>query len=359
MINGVYDLAGNVKEWCFNEAPEGYRVMAGGGWKEAPYMFGSADKFPPFSREDHFGFRCMKPLQDDGVWKDAAKPVQFLNSSVPPDRKPCSDELFQAYKRQYDYNKSALQAKIESAEDISPDTRREKVSFNAAYGNETMIVYLYLPRTGKSPFQTVVYWPGSDAQRLHSEAEYCAELDTFESHTKNGRAFVFPVLQGTFERMPRPGQQVRTTFIENEIMCVKDVRRTLDYLETRPEEFDIKKIAYEGLSWGGYWGGVLPAIETRIKVAVLISGSLSPGYPDACSQYNFAPRIKIPILMQNGRYDAFYPVESRQQPLLKLFGTPEEDKKLRNYETGHAVWLKNEMRKDELDFLDKYLGPVK
>jgi hypothetical protein len=27
--------------------------------------------------------------------------------------------------------------------------------------------------------------------------------------------------------------------------------------------------------------------------------------------------------------------------------------RVRNYETGHAVWTKNEARKDELDFLDK------
>ncbi len=218
--HGVYDMAGNVKEWCFNEAPEGYRVIAGGGWNEPEYMFEVADKYPPFLREANFGFRCMKPLTDNGVWEQAACSVQYRIPPVLGDQKPCSDEVFQAYKKLYDYNKSELQPAIESDENVSIDTRREKVSFNAAYGNERMIAYLFLPRTGKPPFQTVVFWPGSGALILHSVAEY-GSTDFLESHTKNGRAFIFPVLQGTFERMTPPELRGRTTAIENSIMRVK------------------------------------------------------------------------------------------------------------------------------------------
>ena len=86
---------------------------------------------------------------------------------VSGDQKPCSDEVFQAYKKLYDYDKSELQPTIEATEDLAIYTRREKVSFNAAYGNERMIAYLYLPRTGKPPFQTVVYWPGANAGTTH------------------------------------------------------------------------------------------------------------------------------------------------------------------------------------------------
>ena len=357
--HGVYDMAGNVKEWCFNEAPEGYRVMAGGSWNEPEYMFECADKFPPFKREANFGFRCMKLLADDGVWKQAAVPDQYLRTQVLGDQKPCSDEVFQVYRRQYDYNKSELHPTIESNENLSVYTRREKVSFNAAYGNERTIAYLYIPRTGKPPFQTVVYWPGSSALQLHSVAPAAYAADAFDVLTKNSCAFVLPVLQGTFERMTPPELRGRTTAIENSIMRVKDFRRTLDYLETRPEEFDMNKLAYEGVSWGGVWGGILPAIETRIKVAVIISGGLHLDYPPEYSQTNFAPRIKIPILMQGGKYDGRFPIESSQKPYLGLFGTAEKDKQLKIYETGHSLSTKNEARKDELDFLDKYLGLVK
>ena len=356
--HGVYDMAGNVKEWCFNEVAEGNRVTAGGGWNEPQYMFENADKYPPFFREANFGFRCMKPLADDGVWEQAAV---LVHSSIRPalgDQKPCSDEVFQAYKKLYDYEKADLQPVIESAEDISFYSRREEVSFTAAYGSARIIAYLYTPRTSKPPFQTVIFWPGSSAFFLRSTAGY-RSTDLFESHTKAGRAFVFPVLWGTFERMPSPELGGKTTALESAIMRVKDFRKTIDYLETRPEEFDTNKLAYEGLSWGGSWGGVLPAIETRIKAVVIISGGLNLGYPPEYSQVNFTPRIKVPILIQDGTYDSIFPLESNQKPYLHLFGTAEQEKQIKNYGTGHAVWLKNEAFKDEFDFLDKYLGRVK
>jgi formylglycine-generating enzyme required for sulfatase activity/dienelactone hydrolase len=358
--NGIYDMAGNVKEWCFNEVTQGYRVIAGGGWNEPEYMFGEAEKYSPFLREANFGFRCMKLLAYDGVWEQAAASVRYRPPPGLGDQKPCSDEVFQAYKKLYDYNKSELQPRIEIAEDLTTYSRREKVSFNAAYGNERMIAYLYLPRTGKPPFQTVVYWPGSGALELHSITGY-GDTELFDGHTRSGRAFVLPVLQGTFDRMPPPEKQAKrwdSTALEDGIMWVKDFERTIDYLETRPE-LDTSKLAYEGLSWGGIWGGILPAIDTRIKVAVLLGGGLYLDYPPEYSQVNFAPRIKIPILIQGGKYDGVLPVESHQKPFLALFGKAEKDKQLRIYETGHAVWNKNEAHKDEFDFLDKFLGPVK
>jgi dienelactone hydrolase len=249
---------------------------------------------------------------------------------------------------------------MEANEVLSVYTRREKVAFNAAYGNERVIAYLFLPRTGKPPFQVVVHWPGGTALVVRSIAGY-GTTEIFEKHTRNGRAFVFPVLKGTFERGGYPEKQAWTRVPEDDIMRVKDFERTIDYLQTRPDQFDINKLAYEGVSWGAVWGGIVPAIETRIKVAIMLGGGLDlVELPPECSQVNFAPRIKIPILLQNGQYDAFYPVESSQKPFLELFGTAQKDKHHRIYEgLGHSTWLKGKFGKDELDFLDKYLGPAR
>jgi dienelactone hydrolase len=140
-------------------------------------------------------------------------------------------------------------------------------------------------------------------------------------------------------------------------MRFKDFRRTLDYLETRPD-IDAGKVAYEGLSWGGWIGAILPAIEERLKVAVLFGGGLASELPPEYSQFNFAPRVRVPVLMQNGRYDFIFPIETSVRPLLRLLGTPAKNKELRIYETSHSVWLTNELFRDELTFLDKHLGPT-
>jgi hypothetical protein len=66
-----------------------------------------------------------------------------------------------------------------------------------------------------------------------------------------------------------------------------------------------------------------------------------------------------PLLIQNGKYDFLITWENEVQITLGLFGTPAKDKTLRLYEAGHAVWLRMEQKRDEIDFLDKVFGPAK
>ena len=62
--------------------------------------------------------------------------------------------------------------------------------------------------------------------------------------------------------------------------------------------------------------------------------------------------------MLNGKHDMYFPVETSQLPMFNYFGTPPEDKKIIIYDTGHLV-PRNELIKETLAWLDKYLGPVK
>jgi hypothetical protein len=62
--------------------------------------------------------------------------------------------------------------------------------------------------------------------------------------------------------------------------------------------------------------------------------------------------------MLNGRFDFFYPVETSQEPMFRLLGTPKQDKRRVVYETGHNI-PRNELIKETLDWLDHYQGPVK
>jgi len=71
--------------------------------------------------------------------------------------------------------------------------------------------------------------------------------------------------------------------------------------------------------------------------------------------------VKIPILMLNGRYDLFFPLEENVLPMFRLLGTPEEHKHLVVFDSGHSISItyRNKLIKETLDWLDRYLGPVK
>lgn len=51
---------------------------------------------------------------------------------------------------------------------------------------------------------------------------------------------------------------------------------------------------------------------------------------------NFASRVKVPVLMINGRYDFEIPLETCQEPLFRLLGTSPPDKRHVLYDTGHS-----------------------
>jgi dipeptidyl aminopeptidase/acylaminoacyl peptidase len=75
-------------------------------------------------------------------------------------------------------------------------------------------------------------------------------------------------------------------------------------------------------------------------------------------QINFAPRVRVPTLMLNGRYDPFFPVEASQVPMFQLLGTPAEHKRHRVYEESHYQLPRREVVRETLDWLDRYLGPT-
>lgn len=105
-------------------------------------------------------------------------------------------------------------------------------------------------------------------------------------------------------------------------------------------------------------GTILPALEPRLKVSVLIVGGFcqEETLPEV-DQVNFTPRVTIPVLMLNGRHDYFFPVDTSQLPMFRLLGSPEKDKRHVIFETGHAI-PQRELIDETLAWLDRYLGPV-
>ncbi len=348
---GTTDMAGNVKEWCWNESAGGKRFILGGGFGEPTYMFIDQDAQSPWDRRANYGFRCVSTPAPSSAAGRIEAPFRDFSKE-----KPVSDEVFRAYKGLYAYDKGGLNARVEETE-TTEDWTREKVSFNAAYGGERVIAHLYLPRNAAPPYQTVVYFPGSNA--LHADTFTLAPYADFIP--KSGRALMAPIYKSTFERRdelrsdtPEPTALWR----DHNVAWSKDVGRSLDYLETR-NEIDLGRLAYLGLSWGSAVAPIVLALENRFKVAVLMSGGLEfqRALPEA-DRINFVSRVRIPVLMVNGRYDHFFPVESSQLPFFRMLGTPAKDKKHVIYESGHAPPRKDFIR-ESLDWLDRYLGPVK
>lgn len=120
-------------------------------------------------------------------------------------------------------------------------------------------------------------------------------------------------------------------------MWVKEYSRTIDFLETR-KDMQADKVAYLGISWGGFMGGIIPAIEKRIKVVVLNVGGMAMerALPEV-DQISYLPRVTQPVLMLNGTYDMYFPVESSQKPMFRLLGTPQSQKRM--IVTHQGTWF--------------------
>lgn len=355
---GIYDLAGNAREWCFNASgKEGHQYILGGGYTDPSYSFNDAYHQMAIDRSITNGFRCIRTLPDDTI-SGLIKPATMTFRDYRKE-KPVDEKTFNIFLSQYAYDKTPLHEKIETTLEREFWTV-EKITFDAAYNKERMEAYLYLPKGSKAPFQTVLFFPGSgdiysrkfDPDNINGRIDFIL---------KSGRALVWPIYKGTHERHDelKSDLQEETVFYKDHvIMWRKDIGRTLDYLETRMD-IQSDKIAYLGWSWGGFMGGLIPAVEKRIKVVVLNVGGLgmTKTLPEV-DPFHFLPHITQPVLMLNGKHDMFFPLETSQKPMFDLLGTAKEDKLIKIYESGHLV-PRSEFVKETLFWFDKYLGPVK
>jgi len=358
---GLSDMGGNVREWCWNETQLG-RLIRGAAWDDVPYMSGNLSQLPPFDRSPKNGFRCAIYVHPERIPRSSFAAVK--TEEVPDfyKVKPVPDSVFQIYREQFSYDKRDFNARVEWRNETSKDWIQEKVSFDAAYDNERVIAYLFLPKNSSPPFQTVIYFPTSDAVWARSSKDMDKYYEFMPFIVKNGRALLFPVYKGTFERGNDALAAIHVgdnshQYTEFLIKVVKDFRRSVDYLETR-SDIDRQKLAYVGWSWGAVCGPIITAVEDRLKASVLRQGGVfGKGRPEV-DKINYVGRVKIPTLMLNGRYDMSLSFDLCVKPMFDLLGTPPEQKDLKVYDTDHTIPTA-EFIKETLRWLDKYLGPVK
>lgn len=352
---GTYDMVGNVREWCFNMFVGGNRAILGSGWDEASYMLDASvsapHNLPPFDRSGSNGFRLAAMSDAPASESLAMQTIAAPSDPVIPE--PMSDEVFAANLSNFDYDPAPLNPVIEEQEEFKHWTRY-RISIDSSEGGDRLPIYFYLPTNQSSRYQTVLYWPGAASQWVNSIEQEHFNLDFL---LRNGRAVAMPVMGGMYEKritpaFPLTGVKSRNVAFQD----VREFRRMIDYLETRPD-VDSESFAYYGHSWGGRMGPLLFAVEPRVKVGVLNQAGINHTVHHDINSIHYVPRVHIPILQFNGRYDTDFLFETSTMPFFNGLATDPADKRHVIGPTGHFV-SPSVVKGETLDWLDRYLGPA-
>ena len=238
------------------------------------------------------------------------------------------------------------------------DFVREKVLLQTAPGVE-MPVYLLLPKGNDRPRPTVVAFAGhgygaKDIVGLWEDGSERENPDGYHADfaialCRRGFAVAAPEISCFGERQTdfsylTTGQSAPTSCTHAAMLAfhlggsvagmrVRDGRRLVDYLETRPE-CDTARLGAMGISGGGMHTLFSTAIDTRIKAAV-ISGYYStfqhsilamshcacnfvPGLSRFGEMYDLvgllAPR---PLLVEAGTHDPIFPIDAVQRSVAR------------------------------------------
>jgi predicted esterase len=361
---GTYDMFGNAAEWTQNHDDTRAWVV-GSDWQQAAYNYFLRTTVARLTRSDKIGLRLMEVPggEPSTVTLGPMDELRRAEQRAPAELEPAADEVYAAYAQNYDYQPGVLNASAPQTVAETADWKRERVTIDTGYANQRMDVNLFIPLTARPPYQAVVFFPtfGQVAFPLSS-----ANLGPgpgleglIDFVWKSGRVLVYPIWQGTYERFRAPFDvtdvvRTRQEWVERRW----DLGRTLDYLETRPD-IAADKFGYIGISFGSSWATPLLALEPRLKTGILVAAGLPPTPPTpVIDPVHFLPRIHIPVLMINGRFDPLFPVDTSQRTMFDLLGTPADDKHLELLDAAH-VMPRSDLLRASSGWLDKYLGPVR
>ncbi len=350
---GLYDYIGNVREWIYNKNNKNNFIF-GGGARDPEYYAVQANSADPWHRDNLNGFRCIKYV-NDSVKIKLEEAVNFQQIDRSKD-KPISDREFRLVTRMFEYNRTPIETKKETIEKLL-SWEHKTITIASAYEGPDLEIHIYLPNNISPPFQSIILFPGINARNEPSLNINNYPL-YYEFLLRSGRAIVLPKYYNTYGRGRNFGPPSNLSeFLEANVKRVKDLQRTIDYLEFSTNVFDTSKIAYFGLSWGSSHAPFILAIEKRIKLGILQAFGLN-GSIDVPELYhvNYLPRVTVPMLLLSGKYDYDWSFEE-QNMFFELLGTRNEDKRWVLHESVHGVPI-IVSQKELINWLDKYFGPV-
>jgi len=124
----------------------------------------------------------------------------------------------------------------------------------------------------RKPFRQVVLTAPDvareDVEPLIQAASDKAERVTLYASSKD-KALGLSSVKHDYERLGKVPDAGTIAYREETIQQAKDLRRAVDYLETRTD-IDHNRLAYYAVSWGAALGSIMLAVENRITVAMLV-----------------------------------------------------------------------------------------
>jgi dienelactone hydrolase len=269
----------------------------------------------------------------------------------------------------FSYDASAplnLQKTIESTNN---GVEVSKISFSSPDGGlATGMMWDPVTRPGLRPGIMLMHGLPGNASSMAGQAQ---------SYAQHG-AVVIAIDAPWNHRMAPPYLTITAQDRAEQIQVVKELQRAVDVLRSRPN-VDHARIAYVGFSWGGATGALFVGIERRLKAAALVVGhggqvshatgpegfKLISSFPCArrvawiramapIEPIRFVGHANVPLLLQNGKSDAFIPVADA----MELHAAAPEPKTILWYDAGHSlgpqgqidrhVWLNAQIGLDPL-----------
>ena len=365
--HGTYDMAGNAREWLWNQGSLG-RLVAGGAFDEPPYTYMQPGEAPPSDRSATTGIRCVQPAQAGPAREDLRRPIAAavvtFGAQADEDAavEPVGDAAYAVLAQQLDYRATTIVPRVATPDSSNSAWTAERITLATGYDNTSFAVQLFLPTDRRSPSGVIFYLPhvGEFIAPVTTEAFDPAGGGTpLDFLVKSGWVLAVVAFDGAFERQWSAERMQSMSSAERFRLQLRHWRaelgRTIDYLTTR-EDIEARTLGWYGISYGAITMLPLLAVEKRIAAAVLYSGgaAIRSDLPASEQTYNYLPRVTQPVLMLNGRWDIDVTPDS-QQRLFELLGSPADQKKHVLFEAGHGNLPRFQVEKQTLEWFERYL----
>jgi class 3 adenylate cyclase/predicted esterase len=360
-VIGAKDMAGNVSEWVWNASGDN-RFLLGGSWADPAYRFTQTAATTPWRRRGTDGFRLVTYTEPPTAEQLAPVKLPTVDYHTAPAAD--YDEGMAILRSLSVYDKTPLNVVKERSIELALGGVAERVSLDPAFGDDRLILYVIKPENAEPPYQTVMWMGGMDILVRRNTEDWVQQAGRFlDFLRKSGRMVVLPIYSGTLERNNgRSLQRFNQGAVSMGEMIngwTKDVSRSIEYLEQNGEA-DMDRLAFVGLSLGAAVSPRFMAINPDFATLVLWSGGFAASSPPDLAPMNLmiTESLELPVLMLNGRHDFVFPYQTHQRAYFERLGTAAEDKRHVLWDVGHFNFPVGEFFKENLDWLDKYLGPV-